>query len=539
LTFSVSPNYAFNLTLSNPSVETVTVKYTTADDTAQASSNYTVANSSVTGTIVNDDLPVISISLTDADSSEPNNCGKFTLTRTGITTQELTVNYSISGTATNETDYTKLTGTVTFKAGEDKAIIDVNPIDDNIYEGNETVILTLADGGTTYKLDPVKSAGTVTITDNETRPTISISDANPATGKESDPTAKNRAFTIALSNPSTETITVDYTTLDGTAVAGSDYTATQGKITFNPGETTQTVTATIIDDAIFEDPETFKVKLTNLTNATLAQAEGTATILDDDLPGIYLIVTDSEAAETKHGKPTNPGQFTLKRTGSTTNPLTVKYTVKGSATNSTDYQKLPDTITFAAGSDTASIDINVIDDKIYEGTEKVILNLADSNDYTIVGDKSGTVSIADNDPKITQITQRNHNCLEIEGGTEKSLLKFTKMAHEALNKSEICAFVVDDEQGRIGGIKPGEAGYLAAALDRSQIVFSNLGNNPQDHEFDRDSQRYLNFTPGERVHFALIADDTVDKVKAALANGKPTSKVLFSQPETQSSKPSQ
>jgi Calx-beta domain/Domain of unknown function (DUF4114) len=577
---SGTTNYAFNLTLSNPSTETITVKYTTADDTAQSGSDYTavtgtitfnpgettktvnvavngddlyeadetfklnlsdptnatISTTSATGSILNDDLPVISLTVTDPDAAEtptgqPANPGQFTLTRTGITTADLTVNYTIAGTATNGTDNEKLTGTATFKAGSTTTTIDLKPIDDNIFEGNETVILTLADDATKYKLDPAKFTGTVTITDNETKPTISISDATPATGKESDPNAKNRVFTIALSNPSTETITVDYTTLDGTAVTGSDYTATQGKITFKPGETTQTVTATILDDAIFEDPETFKVKLTNPTNATLAQAEGTATIIDDDLPGISLIVTDSEAAETKHGKPTNPGQFTLKRTGSTTNPLTVKYTVKGSATNGTDYQKLPDTITFAAGSDTASIDINVIDDKIYEGTEKVTLKLADSNDYTIVGEKSGTVSIADNDAKIPEITQPNHNCLEIEGGTEKSLLKFTKMAHEALNKSEVCAFVVDDEQGRIGGIKPGETGYLAAALDRSQVVFSNLGNNPQDHEFDRDSQRYLNFTPGERVHFALISDDTLDSVKADLTDGKPTANVLFSLPE--------
>jgi uncharacterized delta-60 repeat protein len=466
---SGTTNYGFNLALSNPSTETVTVKYTTVDDTATAGSDYTAATATVTfapgettkavnisvtgddlyeadetfklnlsdavnasisstsaiGTIVNDDLPVISIDITDAETAEPNNPGQFTLTRTGITTADLTVNYAIAGTATNGTDNEKLTGTATFKAGSNTATIDVKPIDDNIYEGNETVILTLADGGTNYKLDPAKSAGTVTITDNETRPSISISDANPATGKESDPNAKNRAFNINLSNPSTETITVDYTTLDGNAVAGSDYTATQGKITFNPGEpTTQTVTATILDDAIFEDLETFKVKLTNPTNATLAKTEGTATIIDDDLPGISLPVTDSEAAETKQGKPTNPGQFTLKRTGSTTNPLTVQYAFGGSATNGTDYQKLSQSINFATGIDTINIKIDPIDDKIYEGTETVTLKLTDSNNYTIVGEKAGTVSIADNDAKIPQITQPTHNCLEIEGGTKKSLLKF-------------------------------------------------------------------------------------------------------------------
>jgi RHS repeat-associated protein len=456
---SGTTNYGFNISLSNPSVETITVKYTTADDTATAGSDYTAAtgtitfnpgeiskpvnisvngddlsevdetfkviladpvngtivNSSATGIIVNDDslpLPVIAIAVSDADAAEPNNPGRFTLTRTGITTQELTVNYAIAGTATQETDYHKLTGTVTFKVGEDKAVIDVKPIDDNIFEGNETVILTLADDATKYQLNPVKTAS-LTIADNETKPTISISNPSPATGKEGDPNAKNRAFTIGLSNPSSETITVDYSTIDGTAISGSDYTATKGTLTFKPGETTQIVNATILNDVLFEDTETFKVKLTNPTNATLKTAESIATIINDDLPGISLTVTDSEAAETKHRKHTNPGQFTLKRTGSTTNPLTVQYTTKGSATNGTDYQKLPNTITFAAGSDTTTIDIKVIDDKIYERTEKVILKLANSKNYTIIGEKAKIVSIADNDVKIPKLTHPHHNCSEI------------------------------------------------------------------------------------------------------------------------------
>jgi Calx-beta domain/RTX calcium-binding nonapeptide repeat (4 copies)/von Willebrand factor type A domain len=274
-------NYAFNLNLSNPSTEIITLKYVTSDDTAQSDSDYTAANSivifnpgetsktvnitvngdslseadetfkllltdavnativssSATGTIVNDDSPVISIAVTDADADEPNNPGQFTLTRTGITTQALTVNYAIAGTATNGTDNEKLTGTATFQSGSSTATIDVKPIDDNIYEGNETIILTLTDGGTNYKLDPVKSSGTVTIADNETRPTIVINNVSQAEGNTG---TNNFAFNLTLSNPSTETVTVKYTTADGTATAVSDYTATTGTVTFNPGETSKT-----------------------------------------------------------------------------------------------------------------------------------------------------------------------------------------------------------------------------------------------------------------------------------------------------------
>jgi RHS repeat-associated protein len=582
---SGTTNYGFNLTLSNPSTETVTVKYTTSDDTATAGSDYTAATGTVTfnpgdttrtvnvavngdttfetdetfklnlsesvnatiatisatGTIVNDDavpivIPTISITVTDADAAEtpigqPANPGQFTLTRTGATTADLTVNYTVAGTATNGVDDEKLTGTATFKAGSNTTTIDIKPLDDNTYEGTETVILSLL-ADPAYII-PAAPSPSINITDNETKPTISVANITQTEGNSG---TTNYGFNLTLSNPSTETVTVKYTTADDTATAGSDYTAATGTVTFNPGETSQIVNVAINGDTLYEADETFKLNLSEVVNATISTTSATGTIVNDDavpivIPTISLIVTDSEAAETKQGKPTNSGEFTIKRTGSTTNPLTVQYAFGGSATNGTDYQKLSQSINFATGIDTINIKIDPIDDKIYEGTETVTLKLADSKDYTIVGEKAGTVSIADNDAKIPQITQPTHNCLEIEGGTKKSLLKFTKMAHEALNKSEVCAFVVDDEQGRIGGIKPGETGYLAAALDRSQVVFSNLGNNPKDNEFDRDSQRYLNFTPGDRVHFALIADDTVDKVKADLKNGKPPSKVLFSLPE--------
>jgi RHS repeat-associated protein len=583
-------NFDFNLTLSNPSTETVTVKYATTDNTATAGSDYatatgivtfnpgeitktvnvavngdttfeadetfklnlsdavnaTIANSSATGTIVNDDavpivIPTISLTVTDPDAAEtltgkPTNPGQFTLSRTGATTADLTVNYTIAGTATNGIDDDKLTGIATFKAGSSTATIDVKPLDDNSYEGNETVILTLADGGTNYKLDPVKSTGTVTIADNETKPTISVANISQPEGNSG---TTNYGFNLTLSNPSTETVTVKYTTADGTATAGSDYTAATGTITFNPGDTSKTVNVGVIGDTGFETDEIFKLNLSDAINAIITNSSATGTIVNDDRPDISIDETDHDASETKHDKPRNPGKFTLKRKGDKTHPLTVQCAFAGSAKNGTDYEKQENTLTFEAGSDTATIDINPIDNQLYQGDETVTLQLLDSQDYHIVGDKNQTVNITDNDPKHPQLIEPLPNVLSISGGTEKSLLKFTKIGQEGVGKSEVCAFVVDDEQGRIKGIMPGTAGYVAAALDRSQVIFSSLGNSPQDREFDRDSHRYLNFAPGERVQFALIADDTLDAVKAALADGKSTDKVLFSLPAANPGKASQ
>ena len=95
--------------------------------------------------------------------------------------------------------------------------------------------------------------------------------------------------------------------------------------------------------------------------------------------------------------------------------------------------------------------------------------------------------------------------------------------------------IIDDDLGRINGILPGDKNYLTAALDRSQVVFSNLADNPIDRQFDSNSQRYLNFAPGDHVQFCLIADDTLDNVKT----NPSTAKVLFSLPEANPSNSNQ
>ncbi len=94
--------------------------------------------------------------------------------------------------------------------------------------------------------------------------------------------AETATFTVSLSQASSETITVDYATTDGTATAGNDYTNSNGTLSFAAGETTQTLTVDISNDTQSESNETFGVNLSNANAATIADAVGTATIVDDD-----------------------------------------------------------------------------------------------------------------------------------------------------------------------------------------------------------------------------------------------------------------
>lgn len=109
-------------------------------------------------------------------------------------------------------------------------------------------------------------------------------------------TTPEAVFTVTLTETSTLPVTVDFATADGSAVAGSDYTARSGTLTFNPGVTTQTILVPVSDDTEEESAETFFVQLSNATGASISDSLGEATINDDDAPPPstkFYVVDDS------------------------------------------------------------------------------------------------------------------------------------------------------------------------------------------------------------------------------------------------------
>ena len=115
------------------------------------------------------------------------------------------------------------------------------------------------------------------------RPTVTVTDPTVA---ERDGATEPMVFTVSLSAPTAETVTVAFTTADSSAVAPDDYTASSGTLTFAPGETTQTVSIEIPDDADPELDEMFRLLLQQAENATIARAEGRGTIINDDGPPV-------------------------------------------------------------------------------------------------------------------------------------------------------------------------------------------------------------------------------------------------------------
>jgi Ca2+-binding RTX toxin-like protein len=375
---------------------------------------YAVGTSApVIGTILNDDnnlLPTISIEK-GTDAAEPNTNGTFTLTRTGDVTSALTANLELpTGTATSGVDYDPaLPTTVNFAAGSQTATVTVTTKDDNIFEGSESVILKLANG-TGYTVDAAKNQAEVAITDNDPKPTISVGNISQVEGNSG--TTKTYVFDVTLSNPSVEPITVKYSTENVTATAGTDYQTTTGTLTFNPLETSKTVSVEVTGDNLFELDETFKLNLSNAVNATIGTASAIGTIVNDDLP-VITIEKGTDASE-----PHTNGSFILNRDGDPSLTLTVKLALPtGTATNGSDYQTLPTEVTFAAGSATAIVEVKTIADKLLEGRETICLALAEGNGYILGTATHAEINLFD------KIIKGDHQDNVLKGGKNDDIIE--------------------------------------------------------------------------------------------------------------------
>jgi hypothetical protein len=227
-----------------------------------------------TFTITDDDAPPVTITASDASAGEPGNPGEFTVTRAGATTSELTVLLTRTGTATSGSDFSALPTSVVIPIGETSATVPLTVLNDPTYEGNETVILTIAPNAAYTVGSP--SSATITIADDEIGVTVAATDA--LAGEP----ANNGTFTVTRLGGSSGALVVNLT-VSGTATSGTDYVAIPATVTIADGQASASVPLTIIDDPASDPNET--VTLTVATGAGYAiatPASATITITDDD-----------------------------------------------------------------------------------------------------------------------------------------------------------------------------------------------------------------------------------------------------------------
>jgi hypothetical protein len=406
----------FVVSLSRPSSGTVTVAYSTANDDAQAGSDYTATSGNlsfapgemvktVTVPITNDSTPerdeFFFVRLTsasgaaiadgegsamigrndDLDSNSPyafitpiaadesNTFATFAvqLSAPSANVTSLTLQTDNVSASYNE-DYVYMRQALTFLPGQTLKTIQLPLLGNTLAERTELLNINLynAEGLTI----PVQYTPIV-LFDNDTTSgtaTFAVTDALV------DESAQTARFFVSLSRPSGSTVTVAYATADGTAAAGSDFQAASGLLSFAPGETAKTVIVKLIDDTVAEAAERFQLVLSNPVGASLVQTSATATIgRNDGAPTSAPMVTVEALPASESALAL---EFMVQLSSPSTNEVRITYqTDNATADYNQDHTYGRETLIFAPGETSKRVLVPLIDNSTAEPTELLWINL--------------------------------------------------------------------------------------------------------------------------------------------------------------------
>jgi len=329
--------------------------------------------SSHTLTILDDDAAIITVEATDPLANEADSKpGIFTIKRAGPTNRAQTVYFQLSGSAANGSDYQTLTSPVVIPVGEASLDLLVAPLDDPIQEYMESVTITLL--STPGAQLGSATTATVNIVDNDG--TIEF-DSPAYSCLENVGVAQ---IPVRRTGDSNVTDTVDFIVSAGTATANVDFVATNGTLTFYPGEALKYIPVTILDDTIVEPPKTVNLTLQNVTGGWPLGGQTTAmlSLVDDDTniefdQAIYRANEDSTNA-----------LITLRRTGVFTNLVSVELVATNdvgtnqAATAGEDFVGTNLTVYFQPGQTSVTAQVRLLDDALFEGDETVMLYLTNA-----------------------------------------------------------------------------------------------------------------------------------------------------------------
>ncbi|HEX8335129.1 MAG TPA: Calx-beta domain-containing protein, partial [Pyrinomonadaceae bacterium] len=349
--------------------------------------------------LVSNSQPVptgVALSSNALNTTEWNGTMTVNVTRTGEVSAPTTVSYNTTdGTATAGSDYTAASGTLTFAAGELTKSFNITIRQDNVYEGTENFTVTLsAPTGGALLAGP--SSALVTLNDDESKPSLSITDVRVNEGNAGQTEAQ---VLVSLSNASVETVTVNYATGDGTASSASDFVANSGTLTFAPLTTAQLVKVKINGDYTVEPDETFIVSLTGAVNTSyVSRSQATGTIVNDDGPGRFQFAGPSS------GQPEDAGAVTVtvnRANGQSGAASVNNATTGGTATAGTDYTAVSGTLNFAEGETSKTFTVPVTADTTNEPSETIVVTLSSPTGGALLGVPTSTTLVVVNDDQPT------------------------------------------------------------------------------------------------------------------------------------------
>ena len=382
--------------------------------TLSEASGATIEDGAATGTIIDDDGPPdVTLVLTPASISEDGGVSTVTATRKGPLNEDATVTVRVTPVAPAVAgDYTLSTNTtLTIAAGRmtSTGTVTITAVDNNEDAPDKTVTVS----GTAANSQGSKDTNdvTLTITDDDGASSLSIGDTSVTEG---DTGSVTMTFTVTLSPAATQPVTVDWATSDGTAEAGTDYTAGNGSLRFDIGEDSKTFTVTVTGDEEDEEDETFTVTLSNASgDVTIVDDTATGTITDDDdTPS--LSIADASVTEADRSNHTATMEFTVTLSPPAEGEVTVNWSTSDdtakagtqlslSESGRGDYRSNSGTLIFRPGQARLKAVVTVYGDNVDEPDETFTVALSDPSEGVTIerGTATGTIFDADDTPTVT------------------------------------------------------------------------------------------------------------------------------------------
>lgn len=311
----------------------------------------------------------------------------FRVSLSGESEKEITFKYyTVNGTAIAGEDFIGISEAEAIKltfapahgdtAGETTKDIYINILDDSLVEDAEKFEVHLKD---VFGATVLRDRGEAVIQDND-KAIFTINDVTVVEGD--DPNTPTIArFIVSLANPIARSVTISYTTVDGTAKASgpfADYIFTAGTLTFDANHTTAFIDVPILGDEYQEATESFTVKLSGGSEVHFAKAEGVGTILNGDDSVIGIAIDDVRVVEGAQGT-TTKAQFHVVTSGplEAGQTVTVKAATRdGLAVAGSDYTAKTATLTFTGTTVSQIFEVSVIGDNIFEATENFFVDLS-------------------------------------------------------------------------------------------------------------------------------------------------------------------
>ncbi|MBL6704817.1 MAG: VCBS repeat-containing protein [Planctomycetaceae bacterium] len=216
--------------------------------------------------------------------------------------------------------------------------------------------------------------------------------------------APTLSFPVRLSAPSTVPVTVDFRTVENTALSGTDFIANAGTITFQPGEVLQTIRIQAIGDTLPEQDEVFFVELSNPTGAAVISDRQAQGLISDDDGGNPLptIAITSQVLPAEGNGTNTTVVLTVNLSAVSTNTVTVEFETGGlTAISNVDFVQTMGTVTFAPGETTQTVSVDVVGDRLFEADETFAVNLLNPVNATL-STSAGIVTITNDDSGVIQ-----------------------------------------------------------------------------------------------------------------------------------------